>query len=181
MCFLSLLVALAPNLGTSWQWWSSPSQPECRDGWTWGEEEWRQADPHPDHRDSFHYTTSEKKRERTRRGQSKVGVHIQINFVAAPQSRNLSPWWQIVTATASDVWSCTGLSNISHITHAHNYISLHFKIYFRVQHTQTQPCTPQADFFIVKIQHAYVTLYSRLGLSRKSCRPAPRFGRGFVW
>lgn len=29
----SLLVVLAPNLCTLWQWWSSPSQPDCREGW----------------------------------------------------------------------------------------------------------------------------------------------------
>lgn len=29
----SLLVALAPNLCTLWQWWSSPSQPDCGEGW----------------------------------------------------------------------------------------------------------------------------------------------------
>lgn len=33
MWFTSLLVTLAPNLCTLWQWWSSPSQPDCREGW----------------------------------------------------------------------------------------------------------------------------------------------------
>lgn len=29
MCSLSLLVALAANLGTLWQWWSNPSETRC--------------------------------------------------------------------------------------------------------------------------------------------------------
>lgn len=156
MCFLSLLVALAPNLGTLWQWWNSPSQPECREGWEWGEEEWRQADPHPDERDSFHYRTSEKEREReNQKGTEQGGSTGTDSFcLQHPQSRNLSPWWQITTATASDVqleaaWvSVAGeVSNISQytvqpsvITHARTYTPVCFKNYFIVLHTNKTLC-----------------------------------------
>lgn len=103
MCSLSLLVALAANLGTLWQWWSNPSQTECikelRAGRGRG---WRQNDPYPEERDSFHYLATEKEkggeRERKKR-RSRLDVH----FITAAQSRDLSPSWQIATGTASDV------------------------------------------------------------------------------
>lgn len=50
-----------------------------------GEEEWRQADPHPDERDSFHYRTSEKERERESEG-DRAGWKYRYRFIlfAAP-------------------------------------------------------------------------------------------------
>lgn len=155
MCFLSLLVALAPNLGTLWQWWNSPSQPECREGWEWGEENGGRL-THILTKEIHFITELQRKREReNQKGTEQGGITGTDSFcLQHPQSRNLSPWWQITTATASDVqleaaWvSVAGeVSNISQytvqpsvITHARTYTPVCFKNYFIVLHTNKTLC-----------------------------------------